>query len=564
MNRAMIEKYLRRAALVFAAFALTAGVASAATFNLRAEATTLTMPDGASVPAWGFADDTAGTGTVTVPGPRLTVPPGDTTLTINLTNNLPEAVSLVIPGQPAALAPATVTDGLGRTRVKSFTTETAAGAMGVYTWTGLKPGTYLYQSGTNPGKQVPMGLYGAVTADAAAGQAYTGVSYAAEVVLFYSEIDTAINAVSAAAKPLSYTPEYYLVNGQPFNAAAPVSLAAGIAYQPTLLRLLNAGLKTHVPTLQGGYWKVVAEDGNLYPYAREQYSAMLAAGKTLDVLWTPAAPGEYMIYDRSLHLTSAGAYDGGLRAKLGVAPALARDASFTYTPNLGFFGVDTFTYHAANAGGPSASVTVTITVNDPPVTVADAYAVAEDGILTVVAPGVLGNDTDANAGDLLMAMLVAGPTSGVLTFSADGSFSYRPNANFNGTDSFAYKANDGKADGNTAAVTITVTPVNDAPLAADDTANTPRNVAVFVNLVQNDYDPDDPAGVFGNMPGSTINRNSITIVTQPTRGGTLVVLTDGVNYTPKRNFRGTDVFTYRIRDTAGALSNTATARVNVR
>ena len=63
-----------------------------------------------------------------------------------------------------------------------------------YTWTGVSPGTYLYHSGTNPTIQVQMGLYGAVTSDSAAGMAYPGVPYASEVLLVYSEIDSAVHA----------------------------------------------------------------------------------------------------------------------------------------------------------------------------------------------------------------------------------------------------------------------------------------------------------------------------------------------------------------------------------
>ena len=81
-------------------------------------------------------------------------------------------------------------------------------------------------------------------------------------------------------------------------------------------------------------------------------------------------------------------------------------------------------------------------------------------------PGVLNNDTDADAdGDLLTAMLVSGTSKGTLTLNADGSFAYTPNANFNGYDSFTYVANDGLEDSNTATVTITINPVNDPPVA---------------------------------------------------------------------------------------------------
>ena len=104
--------------------------------------------------------------------------------------------------------------------------------------------------------------------------------------------------------------------------------------------------------------------------------------------------------------------------------------------------------------------------NTPPVANNDAYSTNEDTPLTVTAPGVLANDTDANGNSLtaVRGSGTTGPSDGTLTFNADGSFTYTPNANFNGSDSFTYFANDGFANSNTAAtVTITVNAVNDAP-----------------------------------------------------------------------------------------------------
>src|SRR5204863_423622 len=83
------------------------------------------------------------------------------------------------------------------------------------------------------------------------------------------------------------------------------------------------------------------------------------------------------------------------------------------------------------------------------------------------APGVLGNDSDIE-GDPLTAIVVAAPSNGTLTLNADGSFTYTPNANFNGVDFFTYKANDGSANSNVATVTITVNAVDDVPVANDD------------------------------------------------------------------------------------------------
>ena len=120
----------------------------------------------------------------------------------------------------------------------------------------------------------------------------------------------------------------------------------------------------------------------------------------------------------------------------------------------------------ANNGSGNASVLLnTCTSNTAPVAVPDSYSTNEDTTLNVSAPGVLGNDTDGE-NDTLTAIMVAEPANGVVVLNADGSFSYTPNANYNGTDSFTYNAYDGKLDSNVATVTITVTPINDAPVVS--------------------------------------------------------------------------------------------------
>ena len=139
-----------------------------------------------------------------------------------------------------------------------------------------------------------------------------------------------------------------------------------------------------------------------------------------------------------------------------------------YTPVLNFNGIETFTYIVTDGTTPSLPGTVTITVtafNDAPVAVDDTYMVTEDTPLTVVAPGVLGNDTDVDtASNLRTAVLQTGPTSGTLTLNANGSFTYTPNADFTATDSFTYFVSDGALQSLTpATVTLTVSTVNDAP-----------------------------------------------------------------------------------------------------
>src|SRR4029450_12354263 len=126
------------------------------------------------------------------------------------------------------------------------------------------------------------------------------------------------------------------------------------------------------------------------------------------------------------------------------------NGSFTYTPAANFNGTDTFTYHASDGTAQSNTATVTITVNpvnDAPVATNDAYTTNEDTPLEVPAPGMLGvlaNDNDPD-GNPLTATLVGGPAHGTLALNANGSFTYTPAANFNGDDTFTYRASDGTA-----------------------------------------------------------------------------------------------------------------------
>ena len=143
------------------------------------------------------------------------------------------------------------------------------------------------------------------------------------------------------------------------------------------------------------------------------------------------------------------------------------DGSFTYKPDADFNGTDSFTYRANDGTSNSNLATVTITVNtvnDPPKANNDSYSTNEDTTLNVSAPGVLANDSDPD-GDPLTAILRSGPSDGSLTLNSNGSFTYKPDADFNGTDSFTYVANDGTSDSNVATVTITVNPVVDPPIA---------------------------------------------------------------------------------------------------
>jgi hypothetical protein len=232
------------------------------------------------------------------------------------------------------------------------------------------------------------------------------------------------------------------------------------------------------------------------------------------------------------------------------------NGSFTYTPAPNFNGVDSFTYRAFDGLALSNVATVTINVapiNDPPVAVDDEYTTNEDTTLTVNAPGVLENDSDID-GDTLTAQLVSGPThAAAFTFNASGGFTYTPAPNFNGVDSFTYRAFDGLAFSNVATVTINVAPINDPPVAVDDDYTTNEDTPLVVpapGVLTNDSDVDGDA-------------LTAQLVSGPSHAAAFNFNADGsFTYTPVADYNGPDSFTYRAFD-GQALSNTATVRITV-
>jgi large repetitive protein len=226
---------------------------------------------------------------------------------------------------------------------------------------------------------------------------------------------------------------------------------------------------------------------------------------------------------------------------------LNSDGTFTYTPDTDFIGTDSFVYEVCDPSGLCDQATVVINVIDnlPPVASDDAFTVNEDEVLDAT---VAGNDTDPN-GDVLSYTVLTAPINGTLVVNANGTFTYTPDADFNGTDSFTYVVCDEEALCDTANVVITVVPVNDAPVAEDDTYTTVEATAVSGNVLDNDTDVDgDDLGV--------------TLVTDVTNG-TLVLNADGTfTYTPDAGFVGTDTFVYEVCDGSG-LCDQATVTITV-
>jgi hypothetical protein len=507
---------------------LLLGASSAAAqqqVNLVAGPAMVSLPDGSSVPMWGYTCGTVvagSTATCASLNPAagggwspvvITVPTGES-LRINLTNNLIFGAtgiptSLTIVGQlggglgksatstaspthdvQTLTWPAASSDpGAGANtpppqgpRVQSFATEVAAGSTTSLTWTTPREGTYLLESGTHPSIQGSMGLYGMVVVTGASSggpvTAYTGVNYDTEVRALFSEIDPVQNnAVNAAVNTagfsetkvwsgqpdhcgnpssadyqtcyppaVNYSPRYYLINGVAFNKTNPgaslissnPSVVTSPAGKTALVRLVNAGLRMHIPSIVGAQTgsapalpglSLIAEDGNVLPGVRRvQTEVFMAPGKTYDVMVNvPVAAGTgppeaLAIFDRSLGLSAnATARDSGMLAYLGI-----NGGTLPLAPAFAAAVANADTYNAVVSGK-------TVTVSDP-------------------ARGVIANDVN------VFGVKVVGAAPAGLTLNLDGTFTYTAGV----PTTFTYCGNGATSGPACALVTLGAASVGDA------------------------------------------------------------------------------------------------------
>jgi subtilisin family serine protease len=285
---------------------------------------------------------------------------------------------------------------------------------------------------------------------------------------------------------------------------------------------------------------------------------------------TTAAEGVAYAYD----VNATDAEGDALSYSLSQAPAgMVIDAAtglITWLPGAAQVGVQAVTVRVTDVPGLAASQSFAISVasaNLAPTAGNDGYQMMQGGTLSVSAPGVLGNDSDAN-GDALTAELVTAPASGTLTLNANGSFVFTPVSTYAGTMSFSYRARDA-AGATSAPATVSLTvQANRAPTAFDDAFAAPRRTtytyaARILPALQNDSDPDSALD-----PANTIDPATLSIVSAPSNGGTASAIRSGANigtisYKPARGFVGTETLRYRVKDTRGKVSNTATVSITV-
>jgi hypothetical protein len=502
---------------------------------------------------------------------------------------------------------------------------------GALTWSNLRPGTYLLESGTHPSIQVPMGLIGVLVvttppSGTTAGTAYPGaaattttgavpaVRYNAELPLEFSEIDpvqnkavnTAVNTagfsetkvwsglVGQCGNPSSpvgvvntcyppavnYTPFYYLINGLAFNKTN----AAASVYSPyvgidgvgspfttgitgtVLVRLVNAGLRMHVPSIVGSQttgfngagtasatvsgFSLIAEDGNPVPGVqvagaatapaapRVQTDVFMAAGKTFDVMINAPAAGSTApalpVYDRELSLSgNSSDRDSGMLAYIGT-----NGAGLPVAAGTGIF---------------AAAVARADTY--------DALSVGEVLTISDTSKGVIANDTNVYGVTLLTA-----PTSGTLTCNAqpqvstpgicaNGTFTYTPSGTTI-SDSFTYCANGTVTGTGTAAtcssgITATVTlgastlKGNPTAIAQSYTAKT----ATYIKI-------PSPGLLLGNSDPSNLPLSVVTTTAPTVTGGTVVLDPKGGFILSMSSYPGTTpvTFSYTLQNSQGRSS----------
>jgi hypothetical protein len=248
----------------------------------------------------------------------------------------------------------------------------------------------------------------------------------------------------------------------------------------------------------------------------------------------------------TITLTASDIDNPALTYTVGTGPAhgtlTGTAPNLSYQPTADYNGPDSFTFTANDGALDSNVATVTITVtevNDPPTADDQAVTTDED---TAVAITLTASDVDSTT---LTYTVVAGPTHGALS-GAPPSVSYQPAGDYSGPDSFTFTANDGALDSIVATVTITVTAVNDAPIADDQAVTTNEDTAVAIMLTASDIDSTTLTYTVGTGPAH----------------GTLTGTAPNLSYQPAADHNGPDSFTFTAND--GAVdSNVATVTITV-
>ena len=227
----------------------------------------------------------------------------------------------------------------------------------------------------------------------------------------------------------------------------------------------------------------------------------------------------------------------------GVA-VINQNNTVTYSPDTNYFGTDAFEHTISDGRGGTDTATVSLTVtavNDTPVANAQSLSTQENTELEIT---LTASDIE---NDTLSYIIVTPPTNGILT-GTENNRVYTPNANYIGSDTIEFIVNDGELDSNVAIISISVTEVNDAPVASDDEGTTNEDTGVTLDVLDNDTDAND---------------DELTIISTstPTNGTVQINIDQTLTYSPAANYNGSDVFTYTVSD--GVLTDVGTVTLAI-
>jgi hypothetical protein len=250
-------------------------------------------------------------------------------------------------------------------------------------------------------------------------------------------------------------------------------------------------------------------------------------------------PNDSDIDGDDLTVTDASSPDGSV--------TINSDGTLEFTPTSDFTGTTTVTYTITDGEGGTDTSTVTVTVtpvNDVPVAEDDTVTVSEDTVSATV--DVLTNDSDVDGDDL--TVLTASTPDGTVTVNSDGTLAFTPTSDLTGTATITYTISDGEGGTDSATVTVNVAPVNDPPVAVNDTATVTEDTPTDLTVLPNDSDADG---------------DDLTVVSASTPDGTVTVNSDGtITFTPTSDFTGTTTVTYVVTDGEGG-TDTGTSTVTV-
>jgi len=291
-----------------------------------------------------------------------------------------------------------------------------------------------------------------------------------------------------------------------------------------------------------GYHSLYSSNGNIHGTRADYFKAFVltnlapfAVSDTTNTLEDASVTISPLVNDSdadadTLTIVSVSATNGS---------AIILGTNIVLTPNTNFNGTATIGYKVSDGRGGTNSAVITVTVNsvnDAPVALNDTTNVLEDVAVTI---HPLANDNDVD-GDLLTIVSASAMNGNAIISGTD--IVLTPDTNFNGTATIGYTISDGHGGTNNAVITVTVNPVNDVPIAVDDTTNTLQGVSVSINPLVNDTD---------------VEGDTLTIVSVSATNGSAIISGTNILLTPDANFNGTATIGYKISDGHGGTNSAA-------